>query len=193
MATFTHSLQGTTPTTIAATDKLQFAGGTFDSKITVDEYNDSTHVKTDTDADKSSANTPRNNKFVSMSGGGGSKSQVSIDGASAIDLDAATTANCALKINFANDPAVATSEGKFYAYDGTTTTDAPDGMLVHAAEQGATKWSEEDALGVAGSGKAISLGDSASATSHDFFILISAKPTSVGAKSGKYRVELTYS
>ena len=42
MATFTWTLQGATPTTIDATDKIQFAGATFGSPITVGSYNDST-------------------------------------------------------------------------------------------------------------------------------------------------------
>ena len=180
MPTFTHELQGTTPTTIAATDTLQFAGGAFDGKITVDEYNDSTHVKTDADADKSSANTPRNNKYLTSS-------TVSIDGAASSDLDAATTSDCALKINFSDSASVTTSDAKFYAYDGTTTTSAPVGLTVQAAEQGDASWT---ACG--GSAAALTLDDNTAATSHDFFILVSASPTSVGAKTGKYRIELTY-
>jgi hypothetical protein len=65
MATFTWYLQGASPTTIGATDKVQFAGGTFDSAITVSAYNGSTHVKSSADADSSSANTPKNSKFIS--------------------------------------------------------------------------------------------------------------------------------
>ena len=42
MATFTWTLQGTSPTTIDADDIIQFAGATFDSPITVSSYNDST-------------------------------------------------------------------------------------------------------------------------------------------------------
>lgn len=192
MATFTHYLQGTADTTIADTDKLQFAAATFDSKITVDEYNDSTHVKTSADADKSSGNTPNNVKFISMSGGTDGDSQADW-GDGTEDLDAILAAECTLKINFADASSVATSGNIFYAYDGSTTTTGPTGMLVHAAEQGDANWSDSDAAGVAGSAKAIGIADSAAATSHDFFIAVSAKPTSVGAKTGKYRMELTYS
>ena len=192
MATFIHSLQGVTPTTIAATDTLQFAGGTFDSKITVDAYNSSTHVKTDADVDKSAANTPENNKFISMDGGTAGVSQADW-GDGTEDLDSITDAECALKINFAHETDVECEDAIFYAYDGSTTTDGPVGMLVHAAESGDEHWSGEDVLGVAGSAKAIDLVDkSVAGQSHDYFIAISAKPTSVGAKTGKYRCELTY-
>lgn len=180
MASFTHTLQGTTPTTIAATDILQFAAGTFDSKITVGEYNGSTHVKTSADADKSSGNTPRNNKYISGT-------EVSVDGGATKNLSTITTAECALKINFSHTSSVAVESAIFYAYDGTTTTNAMAGTTVQAAEQGDTNWTQVD-----GSGSAVALADNTAATSHDYFIPISASPTSVGAKSGKERVELTY-
>jgi hypothetical protein len=181
MATFTHSLQGTTATEISATDKLQFAAATFDSKITVDAYNDSTHVKTSANADKSSSNTPRNNKYLTSS-------TVSINGAASKNLNTATDAECALKINFADASSISLESAIFYAYDGSTTTVAPSGLTVQAAEQGDSSWSS-----VGGSAAALALGDKTTpGTSHDYFILVSATPTSVGAKTGKYRIELTY-
>lgn len=75
MATFTWYLQGTSPTTIDATDKFQFAGGTFDSAITVGAYNASSHVKSSGNADDSSGNGPKNSKFISQTGGTAGKSQ----------------------------------------------------------------------------------------------------------------------
>lgn len=87
-------LQGATPTEIEATDKLQLAGGTFDSRIVVGAYNASTHVKTAADADKSAANTPKNNKFISQAGGTGGDSQVDV-GAGTVDLDAVASGNAA--------------------------------------------------------------------------------------------------
>ena len=71
MATFTWVLQGTSPTTIEATDIVQFAGATFDSAITVGSYNDSTHVESSVGANDSSGNTPKNSKFISQTGGTG--------------------------------------------------------------------------------------------------------------------------
>jgi len=182
MASFTHYLQGATPTEISATDKLWLAGGAFATKITVDDYNTSTHVKTDADADKSSANTPRNNMFVAAG-------TVSVDGNTAINVADATTANCTLKITFDGDAGdVETENGKFYAYDGTTPATAPTGMTVQAAEPGNAEWKA-----VGGSAAALDLGDNSSAAAtHDFYLLVSAKPTAVGEKSGKYWIELDY-
>ncbi len=182
MPTIKSYLQGTTPTEIAATDKLQFAGGAFDGKITVDEYNDSSHVKTDANADKSSANTPNNNKYVSSS-------TVSLNGGGAVNLNTATTSQCALNINFDYSTSeVEISDAIFYAYDGSTTTDAPVGVIFQAAEQGDSNWTE-----AGGSGSALSLDDkTVAANEHNYYILVSAKPTSIGAKTGKFRYEGTF-
>lgn len=188
MATYTWTLQGTSPTTIEATDIVQFAAGTFGSAITVGQYNSSTHVESSVGADDSSGNSPKNSKFISQSGGTGGDSQVDVGGGT-VDLDSVSTANCPLKINFSHGSAVAVSGHKFYAYDGTTPTAVPTGVTFYAAEQGDANW-----VNAEGSAAALTLGDSASNTSHDFFLLISASPESVGVKTAfKLRDELTYS
>lgn len=189
MADFTHELQGTTPTTIGATDKLQFAAsGGFDTRITVNEWNDTTHVKSSGGADSSDGNTPRNNKFVSQTDGTAGASEVSIDGATAIDLPNATTSQAALKINFADAASVETSDALFYGFNGTTPATAMAGTAIKAAEVGDDNFTDAN-----GSGDALALADNDTpGTSHDFFIVISASPTSVGLKEGKYRIELTF-
>jgi len=188
MATFTWYIQGTSPTTVGATDIVQFAGATFDSAITVGAYNASTHVKASGGSNLSSGNTPRNNKFISQSGGTGSKSQADW-GDGTEDIDAILTSECALKINFSHGSAVTTTGCIFYAYDGSTTTSAPTGVTFKAAEQGDTAWTA-----AAGSASGVTINDDTSATSHDYYILISASPDSVGLKSAfKLRMELTYS
>jgi hypothetical protein len=187
MATFTFGLQGTTPTTIDATDKLQFANGVFDGKITVDEYNASTHVKTAANADKSASNTPNNNKFISQAGGTAGDSQADW-GDGTEDLDAIASGEAALKINFADAESMITEDAIFYAYDGSTPATPPSGLDVRAAEVGDANFTEAE-----GSGSAFALTDQGAGTSHDFFIVLSASPTSVGAKTGKVRIELTYS
>ena len=169
MATFTHYLQGTTDTEITDVDTLQFAGGTFDSKITVGEYNTSTHVKDDTDSDKSSGNTPNNNNYND-------------------DTLPYSDGDCALKINFSDESSVSTESAIFYAYDGADTATAPPDTTVYACESGDDNWTNAE-----GSGNALALADRTTAdTSHDFFIGISASPDNVNLKTGKYRMELTY-
>lgn len=189
MATFTWTLQGASDTTIAATDILQFAGsGGFDSKVTVGEYNDTTHVKSSGGSDLSTGNTPNNNKFVSQSGGTGGDSQADW-GDGTEDIDAITDAECALKINFSDASSVITENAIFYAYDGTTPATAPTAVAFVAAESGDTNFT-----GAEGSGSPLSLTDQSTGMSHDFYILLSASPDSVGLKSAfALRIELTYS
>lgn len=181
MATYKWYLQGTSPTTIGA-DILQFAGATFDSAITVGEYNDTTHVEDEsTGADNSSANTPNNVKYVASGTGDWGDGTESL--ANILDGE------CTLKINFAHTSAVAVSSHILYAYDGTTTTAVPTGVTFQAAEQGDAAWTNAE-----GSAAALTITDSSSATSHDFYVAVSASPESVGEKTAfVIRDELTYS
>lgn len=187
MATFTWTLQGTSPTTIDATDYLQFAGASFGSAITVNAYNSSTHVESNVGANDSSGNTPRNNKFISQTGGTGGDSQADW-GDGTEDIDAILTSECALKINFSHGSSVTTTNAIFYAYDGTTTTAVPTGVDFRCAEQGDANFTEAE-----GSASALTINDDTTATSHDYYIVVSASPTSVGVKTAfKGRIELTY-
>jgi hypothetical protein len=188
MATYTWVLQGSTPTTIEATDIIQFAGsGGFDDPITVGEYNDTTHVESSVGANDSSGNTPNNNKFISASGGTGGDSEADW-GDGTEDIDQITDAECALELNFAHGSAVAVSSHIFYAYDGSTTTEVPTGITFYCAESGDANFTNAE-----GSGAALSIADSGSATSHDFYIMLTASPESVGEKTDfAVRSELTY-
>lgn len=189
MATFTWTLQGSTPTTIDASDIVQFAGsGGFDSKITVGQYNDTTHVKASGGGNDSSGNTPNNVKFISQTGGTGGDSQADW-GDGTEDLDQITNAEATLKINFSHGSSVITEDAIFYAYDGSTTTAVPTGVDFRAAEVGDALWTEAE-----GSGAALTITDDTTGTSHDYYIACSASPTSVGLKSAfALRIELTYS
>lgn len=189
MATFTFTLQGTSGTTIGATDVLQFAGsGGFDSKVTVGQYNDSTHVRNSGGSELSGGNSPRNVKFISQAGGGGGDSEADW-GDGTEDIDQILDSECTLLINFSDASSVEITGAIFYAYDGTTTTNGPTGVTFHAFESGDTNWT-----GAEGSGSALALADKTAATSHDYFIAVSASPDSVGLKSDfTLRIELTYS
>lgn len=189
MATFVWQLQGSSPTTIDATDILQFAGaGGFDTKVTVSAYNDTTHVKSNVGANDSSGNTPNNNKFISQTGGTGGDSQADW-GDGTEDLDQITNAEASLKVNFAHGSSVITEDAIFYAYDGTTPATVPTGVDVRAAEVGDANFTEAE-----GSGAPVTLNDNTTSTSHDFYIVVSASPTSVGLKDDfAFRIELTYS
>lgn len=186
--TQTWVLQGVTPTTIDATDSIAFSDGTFGNPIIVGSYNDGTHVRSNAAANDSSANTPNNVKFISQSGGTGGDSQADW-GDGTEDLDAMTTAEATLKLTVAYDSNITISSAIMYAYDGTTPATAPTGMDVYLAEQADTNWTNAD-----GSAAALALGDkSTPATSHDYYIAVSTKPTTVGVKdANKLRIEFTY-
>lgn len=183
MATWIWQLQGTTPTTIDAADSLQFAGGTFNSAITVATYNASMHVDQNNggSVDDAASNTPKNNKWISST-------QIDVGGGTVtLTGSVPATTDCALKINFSDGASVATTNGKFYAYQ-TTTSDAPTGITFKAGEQSDTTWTDAE-----GAAAGVTLNDDSAATSHDYFIFTSASPDSVGAKSFTLRAELTYS
>ena len=187
MATFTWQLQGDSGTTLEDTDKLQFAGATFDSAITVSEYNDSTHVESSVGADDSTGDNPKNVKFISQTGGNDSDSQADW-GDGTEDIDAITNAECTLKVNFAHASSVITSGAIFYAYDGTTTTAVPTGVTFQCFELADIVFTNAE-----GSGSAMALEDNTTATDHHFYIGVSASPESVGLKEAfKLRIELTY-
>jgi hypothetical protein len=196
MATFTWELQGTSPTTISAitTDELEFAGsGGFGTKVTVGSWNDTTHVRTLPSTDKSSGNTPRNNKFISQTGGTAGDSQADW-GDGTEDIDAILTTEAALKVNFAHGSSVITENCIFFGYQqGAATTSVPLGVDVKAAE------ATVDIIftDAEGSGSALTLNDNTTSTSHDFFIILSCSPSTVGLKDSvgelSFQMELDYS
>ena len=180
--TQTWELQGTTATTIDATDSIAFSNGTFGQPIQVGSYNDKTHVRTSGGTDKSASNSPHNTKYLTST-------TMSLNGGASANLSTLTTGNSPLKITITESVNITVTDIKMYAYDGTTTTNAPSGMNVYLAEQGDSSWTQAH-----GSGNALTLDNhSTAATSHDFYVAISASPTSVGVKSAnKIRIEFTY-
>ncbi len=177
----TFVLQGTTPTTIASDASLQFSDGTFGNPITVASYNDGSHVRSSGGTDASDGNTPNNVKYVASGTGDWGDGTESLEDI----LDG----ECTLKVTVSESTNITVTDITLYAYDGTTTTDAPVGMTVQMAEQGDTSWTQAH-----GSGSALSISDSSTpAEDHDFYVAVSATPTSVGVKSAnKVRIEYTY-
>lgn len=186
MATFTWTGQGTnagvTNTTIGATDKLGFYGSSFGDAIAVGSYQDSTHVENSGGTELCTTHI-NNTKYVasgtlSVNGGG----------TEALDGTNLATTECPLLINFAHGSAVACSSITFWAYDGSTDTAVPTNVTFQCAEQGDTAWTNAE-----GSGSAMALEDSASATSHDFYLAVSASPEAVGDLTAfALKIQLTY-
>jgi hypothetical protein len=169
--TQTWLLQGSSDTTIEATDLIQFSDGTFDNPITVSSYNDGTHVRSSGGADDSSGNTPNNVKYVASGTadwGDGTESLADI-------LDA----ECTLKITVAYDSSITVTDITMWAYDGTTESTAPTNLDVYLAESGDAAWTNAD-----GSASALAIDDSSTpATSHDFYVAMSVSPSAVGTQS----------
>ena len=107
---------------------------------------------------------------------------------------------CSLRINFVDGSPVATSNGRFYCFDGTTVTDPAVDIECYAFEQGVseTDWylvnDYSGSTGGDNSGETLPLTDQGGATEHTFYIAVSARPESVGGKdSFDFGVALTYS
>jgi len=179
--TQTWELQGSSGTTIEATDLIQFSDGTFDNPITVSSYNDGTHVRSSGGADDSDGNTPNNVKYIA--------SGTADWGDGTEDIEDCLDGEATLKITISESSSITVTDITMYAYDGTTPATAPTGTDVQLAEVGDTEWTNAD-----GSGAALSIDDSDTpATDHYFYILMSASPSTVGVKSSnKVRIEFTY-
>ena len=167
--TWTHKLQGTTDTEITADDKLRFAGGTFDTRISLNDYNDSTHVEDNAGEDKSSGNTPVNNNYLEE------------------ELPLADS-DCALNINFAYTEECEIEDAKIYGHPEGDSSASVQNVNIQMAESGDNSWTNAE-----GEGSALSLGDkTTAATSHDFYVAYSAGPVEIGETDWTVTVELTY-
>ena len=175
---------------VAASDHIWLtAGPNLTDNVTVGQYQDGTHISQSDDTTHRCSTTHVNNvKFVDSTHfilNGGSSTVFS--------SSAPTTAQCPLRFNFSDAASVATSAAKFYAYDGSTDTNPwalGSGGDFEAFEANASitpAW-----VAANGSGSALTLQNQAAATSHNFFVGISAKPGTTGTKSGKVKITLTY-
>jgi hypothetical protein len=183
LATWTLTAQLTTGTlSVGATDRVWFNGTSFGDNVVVGSYQDSTHISNSSDVHQCTTNHVHNVKYLTST-------TFSLDGGGSVSLAAGapTTAQCPLKFNFSDGASVATSAGKFYAYDGSVDANAMAGVTFQAIEQSNTTW-----VAANGSGAAVNLANQSANTSHDFYIACSASPSSTGAKTGKIKISLTY-
>lgn len=200
MATFTWSAYcGAGPAwTDISTNTVVFSGSNTDLAvpITVGSWNDGTHLGTDDPGtDQCGANHMNNVKFVTGT-------QFDLDGGGTESLNDTNlvATECTLRIEFTDAASVSISNARFYTYDGSTTTAEAVGMEVYAFEQGvgASAWTyiNDDSTNFGGdnSGERLSLSDQGAGTEHTFYIAVSARPESVGAKTEfDFGIALTYS
>lgn len=206
MATFTwNAYMGAGPAWAdIAANTIVFSGtGGLAAPVTVASWQDETHIGNgDPGTDQCGANHPNNVKWTatnSMSLNGG--------GAAALNDTNVTADECTLQVVFTHGSAVALTNVRLYAYDGTTTTTPATGVDCVAFEQGesVTSWTVINDESVAGAltngsiggdnvSERLDLADSGSATNHTYHIAISASPEAVGAKADfDFGMALTYS
>jgi len=205
VATFTWNYWGsTTPSwTDISTNTVVFAGsGGIATPVTVGAWNDEVHIGNgDPGTDQCGANHSNYVKYISSTefdNGSGTQS---------LNDTNLTQDECVLQILFTDASSVAITNARFYAYDGTTVTTEAVGVDAVAWEYGqsSTAWTviNDDtvsgalttgSIGGDNSGERLDLADQGAATSHTYYIAISASPESVGGKTSfDLGVALTYS
>jgi len=199
MATFTWEAYCDTPGwKDISTNTIVFSGNntTLTTPITVGTWQSGSHLGNgDPGTDQCGTNHVPNVKFVTSTQfivGAGSTTTVA-------DANIATT-QCTFRINFTDASSVATSSARLYAYDGSVEANEAVGIEAYALQQGvsASAWTNinDDSGNIGGdnAGEYLSLSDQTASTLHTFYIAISARPETVGAKTQfDFGVALTYS
>lgn len=197
MATWTLTAQGSdggvTNVAVDPSDRIWFNSTTDkNGNVTVGQYQDFTHIYTAGDTAHRCSSTHINNTKYSSS------SQVSINGAGAVTFSPTVPNINQVPFKFTLTPSggdpsnIVTSGAKLYAYQSGSEAVGPTGVDFRAFEKIGTSntpsWVEAE-----GSGTPLHLGDQGSAASHNYYIGVSASPTSTGAKTGGIiKIVVTY-
>ena len=156
---------------------------TYAAKTAVASYNVGMHLRTSSgvDTDACAANHMTGIQYVASG-------TCQINGGGVVALNTVTS-HQSVEITFTDGAtAVSTENAIFYAYDGSVDANAPTGVTAQGAETGDTAWT---ACG--GSGSAVTLTDQGSNITHDFDVIMSASPTSVGEKTSfAWKISLDY-
>jgi len=199
MATFTWETYCDTPGwKDISTNTIVFSGNstTITTPITVGTWQSGTHLGNgDPGTDQCGTNHAPNVKYVTSTQfivGTGSTTTVA-------DANLATT-QCTMRVKFTDASAVACSAARVYAYDGSVEANEAVGVEAYALQQGvgASSWTaiNDDSGNIGGdnTGEYLSLSDRAASTEHTYYIAVSARPESVGAKTQfDFGIALTYS
>lgn len=199
MATFTWEVYIDTPGwKSVSTNTIVFSGSATDLSvpITVGNWNSGTHLGNgDPGTDQCGTNHIPNIEYVSST-------QFKLNGGSTETLNDTnvTLTECTMRINFTDASSVATSNARFYSFDGTTETTESVGIEAYAFQRGvsASTWTQlnDDSGSIGGdnTGERLSLSDQTAATEHTFYVCVSARPESVGSKTQfDFGIALTYS
>jgi hypothetical protein len=197
MATFTWEVYANTPAWMGVgANTVVFAGvGGLATPITVGSWQSESHLGSgDPGTDQCGTNHVPNVKYVS-----GTQYDSGSGTETLNDTNLAIT-ECTMRVKFTDAASVATSAARFYAFDGATEANEAIGIEAYAFERGvgATAWTQlnDDSANTGGdnSGERLSLSDQTAGTEHYFYLAVSARPESVGAKTQfDFGVALTYS
>jgi len=198
MATFNWEVYSDTPGwKDVSTNTIVFSGNATNltTPITVGTWQSGTHIGNgDPGTDQCGTAHVPNAKYVSST---------QFDpgtGTTTLNDTVLLTTMCSLRIKFTDASAVATSSARFYSFDGSTETNESVGIEAYAFERGASAsaWTQinDDSGNIGGdnSGERLSFTDQAASTEHYFYVAVSARPETVGAKSAfDFGIALTYS
>lgn len=200
MATFTWEVYSNTPDwNDVGSNTIVFCGSASDltTPITVGEWQLGTHVGSgDPGTDQCGGSTHANNVMYV------SDTQCNINAGGTQDLNQTNLAEteCTLRIKFEDASSVSTSAARFYSFNSTTVTEEAEGIEAYAVERTSSfsSWSliNDDSEGTGGdvAGQRLSLADQGASQTHYFYVAVSARPESVGAKTNfDFGVALTYS
>lgn len=164
--------------------------------ITVGSWNGGTHLGSgDPGTDACGTNHVPNIEYVS-------DTQFKKDGGATETISNANLAqtDCTLRVKFTDAVAITITNGRFYAFDGSVVTNHAVGIEAYAVEAqvAASSWTEinDDTGDIGGdnTGEVLLLSDQGSNTEHYWYIAVSARPQSVGAKTQfDLGIALTYS
>ena len=195
-------------TTALSTSGVGFYGATFGSSVQVASFQDSTFITNSNGTVNGGA--MNNNKYVGTSSG------VQVNGDSTVNLNTVALASGSLNVRFTFDSVVMTQNGQFRIMD-RVDADAPASGVTSEVAQlcnggsgvdqgtGAAQASHNGWMALAGSGTTMTLlsspgsgglspsGTGTTDTRHDWYLTLSATPTSIGSKTsfGAY-VSLEY-
>ena len=198
MATFNWEVYADTPAWMdVAANTIVFSGATdsVTEPITVGTWQTGSHLGSgDPGTDQCGTTHMPNVAYVSgtqFDDGGGTTTLN--------DTNLVETA-CTLRVKFTDASSVAISNARFYCFDGATETTEAVGVEAYGFERGvsATAWTEinDDSDGDGGdnTSERLTLGDKTAGTEHYWYVAVSARPESVGAKTNfDFGVALTYS
>ncbi len=156
-----------------------FFGASFGFSIRVGEFNQSTN-RTNANGTSNGGSMP-NTRFASATG--------AIVGLSTIHLEEVEDGESTVAIRLITDSAVGTQNATFRAFDRSDINNNPSGVTIRAAQilkpnpvirgSGDASWTI-----VAGSGATLPVADQIGvATTHDWYIALTATPNSIGEKT----------